>query len=80
MSVLIKIQAAIKSIRGEGPGDVLTRKVEAQWFKTNRDSTIHKSSPQMTHENIVDAENLNMEEEKKSRVSNYRVSSDLIHK
>lgn len=79
MSVLIKIQAAIKSIRGEGPGDVLTRKVKAQWFKTNRDSTIHKLSPQMTHENFVDAKNLNMEEEE-SRVSNYRVSNDTIHK
>lgn len=69
MSVLIKIQAAIKYIRGEGPGDVLTRKVEAQWLHTNRDSTIHKSSPQ-THENFVVDKKLSMEEEKESRVSN----------
>lgn len=70
MSVLIKIQAAIKYIRGESPGDVLTRKVEIQWLQTNRDSTIHKSSPQMTHENFVVAKKLSMEEEKESRVSN----------
>lgn len=76
MSALIKIQAAIKYIRGEGPGDVLTRKVESQWFKTNKDSIVHKSSSQMTHESFVDAKNLNMEEEKESRVSNYRVSND----